>query len=183
MDLEALKSDYINAGKEKMDRERLRGMINANRHPVLKRIKIQLILESSLWACFLAVYYNFFDGHLKSPLWNSLLVIAVVLLLVHNFLGYRIANNPINGPNIRLSLKNYLKRIRKYSIISMITRVMAIIIIFGYFLSSVESYESKHYWSFVFFILLIGIQIYLLKRIWFKRINKIALTNEQLSRD
>ena len=183
MDLEEFKSDYINEGKEKMDRESLRRMINANRHPVLKRIKIQLILESSLWAVFLAVYYNFFDGHLKSPLWNSLLIISVVLLLVHNLLEYRITNNPINGPNVRLSLKNYLKRIRKYSIISMFTRAMAIIIIFGYFLSSIESHESKHYWSFVFLILLISIQIYLLKKVWSKRINKVTLTYEKLSSD
>lgn len=155
-------------------------MISANSHPVLRHIKIQLILESSLWAIFLAVYYNFFDGHLKSPLWNSLLVISVVLLLVHNLLGYRVTNNLINGPNVRLSLKNYLKRIRKYSIISVFTRALAIIMIFGYFISSIESFESRHYWSFVFLILLVAVQIYLLKRVWSKRINKVALAYEKL---
>lgn len=181
MDLEELKSDYLKAGKEKMDKEHLHRMISANRHPVLRRIKIQLILESSFWAIFLAVYYNFFDGHLKSPLWNSLLIISVVLILVHNLLGYRITNIPINKPNVRLTLKNYLERIRKYAIISMFTRVLAITMIFGYFMSSIEAYENKHYWSLVFLILLITIQIYLLKSVWSKRINRVALTYEQLS--
>src|SRR6478752_9237483 len=107
MELENLKSEYQNAGKAALSKENIQKMIVENNHPVLKGIKIQLLMETILWAIFLAVYYNIFDGHLKSPLWNVLLVVSVIFILVHNALGFQIIGNPINGENIIKSLKNY----------------------------------------------------------------------------
>lgn len=180
MELEAIKSDYSEAGNKKFTKENLLRMIGVNNHPVLKGIRIQLIWESVAYTIFLAVYYNFFDGHLRSVLWNAILVFAVVSLLVHNMLGYQITNNPVNGHNIKLSLRNYLKRIRKYSFISIALRVFGIAMILGYFTSTIPSIENRHYWSIGGFILILIVQIHALRKVWSDRIHKISMAYNRL---
>ncbi|MEM1135094.1 MAG: hypothetical protein AAGI07_04595 [Bacteroidota bacterium] len=181
MDLEDLKSENLNDGNTTFSKENLQRMKHVNGHPVLKGIKTKLILESVFWISFLVVYYDFFDGHLKPLLWNVLLIVSVGPLLAHNVLLFYITKNPINGENICTSFKHYLKRLRKNSIISIGTRVLAILIIFGYFLSSISVFESRHYVSLFFLLLIIVIQVYVLHKIWVKRISKVASVYEQFS--
>jgi hypothetical protein len=173
MELDHLKSDYQNAGKTSLSKERIQKMIQDNNHPVLKGIKRQLLIETVLWAIFLAVYYNIFDGHLKSPLWNILLVVAVLFILVHNALGFQIINNPINGETILESLKNYQTKIKNYAVISIATRVLAIVMLLGYFMSTI-TFNREKLFSLALIALIFPIQIYLLQRVWTKRKNKIA---------
>lgn len=180
MNLDDLKWRNANFEDEQVTKGALLNMLNVNNHPTLKKIKSQMIIESVAWIGFLAFYYDFFDGHLKPVLWNLLLIIAVGLLLIHNLLGYQVTNNPINGHNILDSLRNYLKKIRSYSYLSISTRVFALIIIFGYFLSGVESFESRHYWSIGLLPLFVLTQVYFLWRVWSKRINTISSKYGQL---
>ena len=179
MELENLKSEYQNTGKVSLSKENIQKMIIENNHPVLKGIKIQLLTETVLWAIFLAVYYNIFDGYLKSPLWNILLVVSVIFILLHNVLGFQIIGNPINGETILESLKNYLTRIKSYAIISIATRVFAIIILLGYFISTI-SFTKEKLISLSFISLIIPIQIYLLHRVWAKRKSRINKMLEKL---
>lgn len=172
MELDHLKSDYQNAGKTSLSKNDIQKMIQDNNHPVLKGIKRQLLIETVLWAIFLAVYYNIFDGHLKSPLWNILLVVAVLFILVHNALGFQITNNPINGETILESLKNYQTKIKNYAVISIVTRVLAIAMLLGYFTSTITLTQEKLF-SLGLITLIFPIQIYLLQRVWIKRKNKI----------
>lgn len=175
MELENLKSEYQNAGKALLSKEKIQKMIIENNHPVLKGIKIQLLTETVLWAIFLAVYYNIFDGHLKSSIWNVLLVVSVIFILIHNVLGFQIISNPINGETVLESLKNYLIKIKNYAVVSIATRVLAIIILLGYFVSTISLTNEKLV-SLSFISLVIPVQIYLLHRVWAKRksrINKI----------
>ncbi len=172
MEIEHLKSDFQNAGKTSVSKENIQKMIQDNSHPVLKSIKKQLLIETVLWAIFLAVYYNIFDGHLKSPLWNILLVVAVLFILVHNALGFQITSNPINGKTILESLKNYQTKIQHYAVISIVTRVLAIAILLGYFMSTITFTREKLF-SLGLIALIFPIQIYLLQRVWIKRKNKI----------
>src|SRR5699024_5390209 len=111
MNLENLKSTFNSASQAPISKEALLRMLNVNRHPSLKAIRIQLMIESIAWIIFLACFYNFFDGHLKPAIWTIALVLAVGLLLVHNAAGYKITNNPINGINIVESLANYYRRL------------------------------------------------------------------------
>ncbi len=178
MELEDFKSAYLQAGKQEKDKDALQRMLHAG-NPVIKGIKRQLIIETVLWLIFLVVYYDFFDGHLKPLIWNLLLVLSVILLLLHNFLGYKITNKPVNGDNIQESLKNYLQKVRWYSIISIASRITAIIIVFGYFLSSIESTDKK-IWGIGFLLLLIIIQGLLLRKIWLGRIDKLKKVYAQL---
>lgn len=172
MDLHELKSQYQHLTTDSHDPEQLRKMLRANQHPVLKGIRLQLLLEGVFWTLFLLVYYDFFDGHLKPFLWNLALVGAVAFLLVHTFLGYQISNRAIYGTNIRESLQQYLSRIRKYARISIGSRVLAIITIMGFFLSTVPATPSR-YGQGGLILLIISVQIYLLYRIWAKRINRV----------
>jgi hypothetical protein len=172
MKLENLKSTYQNSGKTLLSRETIQEMITQNNHPVAKSIKKQLLLETIIWAVFLAVYYDIFDGHLKSPLWNVLLIVAVIFILVHNALGFQIINNPINGEAILESLKNYQDKIKNYAVVSIVTRVFALAILLCYFISSI-TFTTEKYISLVFIVLIFPVQIFLLYRVWAKRKNQI----------
>ncbi len=172
MEIEHLKSDFQNAGKTSVSKETIQKMIQENNHPVAKGIKRQLLIETLLWGIFLAVYYNIFDGHLKSALWNILLVVAVLFILVHNALGFQITSHPINGESILESLKNYQTKIQQYAVISIVTRILAIVILLGYFMSTITFTREKLY-SLALIALIFPIQIYLLQRVWTKRKNQI----------
>lgn len=172
MELDNLISDYQNAGKTPLSKENFKKMIYENNHFITKGIKRQLLIETTLWAIFLAVYYNIFDGHLKSALWNILLVISVILILVHNALGFQIFSNPINGETILESLKKYQIKIQHYAVISIVTRILAIVILLGYFISTITFKPEKSI-SLGIIALILPIQIYILNRIWSKRIKRI----------
>lgn len=172
MEIDNLKTDFQNAEKTTFSKENIQKIIQVKNHPVSKRIKRQLLIETLLWAVFLAVYYNIFDGHLKSPLWNILLVFAVILILVHNALGFQIISNPINGETILESLKNYQNKIKNYAFISIATRVLAIVMLLGYFISTIH-FTTEKLFPLVIVALIFPIQIYLLNRIWTKRRKQI----------
>ena len=180
MNLEDLKTDYANTNQELISRNALNSMLQMNKQPVLRGIRIQMVIESIAWVVFLGFYYDFFDGHLRPLLWNILLVSSVGFLLVHNLLGQIITNNPIDGFNLKDSLQNYLIRIRRYAYLSVAARSIAFVILFGYFTSTLEFFETRHYWSLVALVLLISVQVYMLWAVWLHRIRVIASKYQQL---
>ena len=115
------------------------------------------------------VFYDFFDGHLKSAFWNVLLILSIVLLLVHNLLGYSIVQKPIEVVNLKSSLKNYSVKIKKYSRLSIISRMTAVSVFFLYLASNIVWTTYKLWTGIGMFVLLIGIQVYFLRNIWNKR--------------
>tara|TARA_R110002072_G_scaffold298492_1_gene472550 strand:- start:20 stop:535 length:516 start_codon:yes stop_codon:yes gene_type:complete len=163
VDLDNLKSEYQNVGTERSKPiERLKKMKYTVNHPVLKKIKKQLLFESIIWTLILVVFYDFFDGHLKAFYWNVLLVISILLVLLHNILGFIIVQKPIGDVSLKDSLKKYLSRIKSYSIISIASRVIAIIIFMGFLTSTAVWTVNKLIMIIGFFILTISIQIYML---------------------
>lgn len=155
-------------------------MLSVNRHPILKRIRMQLLIESIAWILFLAFYYDFFDGHLKPVLWNLALVFSAGLILVHNLLGYQVTNNPIHGSNLVNSLEIYLQKLKKYALVSISSRVLAISIVCGFFLSGLENLAPRHFMGIVVFAIIITIQAVILRRVWSKRIQTISSKYQQL---
>lgn len=177
MDLEDLKSDYKNGGVENLKTtENLNKMKQPGNHPVLISIKKQLIFESIIWVFLLVVFYDIFDGHLKSILWNFLLVISILLLLIHNILGYNLVKNPIFGESIKESLQKYLTKIKVYSYISIASRVFAVAIFLGFLTSNAEWVLNKTLLFMGLFLVTITSQIYLLRKVWNKRIHLIENT-------
>ena len=174
MDLENLKSDYQKSGNENPKSiESINKMKQSKNHPVLKRMRRQLVFESVIWVFVLIVYYDFFDGHLKSILWNVLLVISILLLLSHNLLGYIIAKSPINGKNLSKSLQVYADRIKNYAIVSIASRILAVLIFIGFLTSSITWNTNKIITIVSFITIVIAVQIYFLGKIWKGRIEKI----------
>ncbi len=174
MDLDDLKSDYQNMENEgSKSLEDFRKMKKPGRHPILKGIRRQLIFESTAWIFIVIVYYDFFDGHLKSVLWNILLVVSIALVLIHNILGYRIVKTPIRSHNLKDSLGSYLTRIKKYARVSIASRILAVSIFMGFLTSTSNAAGNTYYMVVGGFVLLIMIQYYLLHHIWQKRVKHI----------
>jgi len=88
-------------------------------------------------------------------------------------LGFKIVNNPINGETIVESLKNYQGKIKTYAMVSIVSRVLAIVILLGSINLTNEKIVSLGFIAFIF-----PVQIYLLNRVWKNRkdqINKVLV--------
>lgn len=152
--------------------EALGKMIQENRHPVLKSIRWQLIIETIGWGAFLLVYYDFFDGD-KKPLYaNTLLVTAIGLMLVHNVVGYFVHRNKIAGTNISQSLQQYLSGLKHYALLSILSRVVSISAFLLFFLVTIQWTPHK-YWLLTL-LLVIPVQVFLLYKVWTSRIRQIS---------
>jgi len=152
--------------------EGLGKMIQENRHPVLKGIRRQLIIETIGWAAFLLVYYDFFDGDKKPFYANALLVVAIGLMLVHNIVGYFTHRNKISGTDISQSLQQYLSGLKRYARVSILSRVASITAFLLFFLVTIQWTPHK-YWLLTL-LLVIPIQVFLLYKIWASRIKQIS---------
>ncbi|MGK7394314.1 MAG: hypothetical protein ACNS62_07065 [Candidatus Cyclobacteriaceae bacterium M3_2C_046] len=148
-------------------------MTQTGNHPVVKNIVRQLILESIFFIAFLAVYYDFFDGHQKEMIWNILMILSVMLLLSHNLFGINLVNKVILADNLKDSIVKYLNLIKTYAKFSILTRVLAFAGIFLFFTDGkIDLITSS--WAILLSILaILSLQIYWLNRIWQARINHI----------
>ncbi len=182
MNLEDFKWDKNDVSTNEVSKESLLKMMGINKNPVVVGIKRQLAIESVAWILFLASYYNFFDGASRPFYWNILLILSIVLLLAHNLLGYDALANLRIKINLVMGLREYLLKLKRYAWISILCRVSALIILFGYFLSGLGELENRHYWSLLIVLLIVFIQAFFLNRIWSKRIARIQMKlNEFLS--
>jgi len=147
-------------------------MLSENGHPVLKKIRKQLIIEIIGWSVFLLCYYTMFDGDHK-PIWiNITLIVSVLLPLIHNLLGYRFAKYLVNGATIKESLKNYLSKVKIYATVSIICRLLFMTGLLLFFTYGV-SFNTKKYVSFAIIILIFLVQLSILCRLWAKRWKKL----------
>ncbi len=183
MDIENLKEAYKNSALENTKSiSSLSKMKLAKHHPVLKKIRRQLIFESIIWTLILIVFYDFFDGHLKSMFWNVLLALTIIFLLCHNILGYLAVKQPIEDNNIKKSLKKYLAKIKHYSTISILSRIVTFVIFMLYLTSNIKWDTYKLWSSICFFGLLIMVQVYVLRKVWKDRIIRIDTIHQQILR-
>ncbi|MEP7108032.1 MAG: hypothetical protein ABI760_08615 [Ferruginibacter sp.] len=172
MELKDLKSDWQNAGKAFKSEADLLSMTKIINHPTLKRIRIKLIAETIFLLLFLVIYYDWFDGDKKPFYANILLVTGVLLYVANDILGYISMVKPINGLNLKLSIKNYLTRIKRLSVFSLIFSSIYSIFLIIYFLSAINLTKEKGF-------LLLGLAIILFQlmfwsyRVWTNRIKSL----------
>jgi cation transport ATPase len=172
MEQDSLKAAWQGiTNKSKTDTE-LKIMLQEKSHPVLKRIRKQLIIEAVSFAAFLLVYYDFFDGDRKPWYANLLLVTAIVFVLMHNVIGYRFTRQPVKGNNIQQSLNNQLSTMKTYAIVSVLSRVLVAACLLLFFLS-VVTFNAGKYWMLAAVILVFVVQIGLLSRLWIRRVREI----------
>ncbi|MDW7693366.1 hypothetical protein R9C00_01305 [Flammeovirgaceae bacterium SG7u.111] len=177
MGIEDFKSVYENAGEKNISKDFIKKMTKTGNHPVLKRLRLQLIFETVVWAAVLIVFYDIFDGHLKVLAWNVAVVVAILLLLVHNLLGYKIIQYPIQGESLKASLNNYLAKIKTYAWVSIGTRVIAVATLM-LFLTSTSNWTEKGFGVPLGMLSVFALQVYLLGKVWKTRIEKIKTTYE-----
>ncbi|MEO6230569.1 MAG: hypothetical protein ABJB11_02905 [Ferruginibacter sp.] len=175
MQQDEMKLLWQNQPTEQSNNDNLKKMLNENRHPVLKGIRRQLIFETIVWVFFLFVYYDIFDGDQKPFYANMLLIDAVVLLILHNIIGYIASKKQVNGINIKQSLENYHSKLKRYAIMSVATRVLAFGCLMLFFISQIKL-DATRYMIIAGILMAVVFQVYFLSRIWQKRIMQIQTT-------
>lgn len=172
MELDALQSIWQNDNPAPRTNAELSAMMRERTHPVLKRIRWQLIIESIAFSFFLFAYYDLFDGDQKPFYVNVLLVTAMLFALMHNVIGYRLAKGGIDGSDIKQALRNQLSKLRMYALISVISRVLVAGCLLFFFVSII-TFTTAKYWLLVAIVLIFIIQVALLSGIWQARIRQI----------
>lgn len=172
MELNDLKSTWDTLQTQKTSLSEITDMLSENRHPVLKNIKKQFIIELVGWCLFLSCYYTMLDGNEK-PIWiNILLVLSIIFPLIHNLLWFRLSSYLILGENIRTSLKIYLAKVKTFASISIISRQVYLLGLL-YFLTYGLSFDKQKYMLFSLISLIILIQLYITVRMWTLRYKKL----------
>lgn len=169
MELSELKNAWNNIESPTNTAEQIQSMLLEKKHPVLKKIRIQLTIEIIGWSAFLLCYYTMFDGDRK-PVWiNIILVISVLLPLIHNLLGYGFAKYLINGNTIKESLERYLAKVKIYVIVSVISRILFISGLLFFFTYGL-SLNTHKYLLLIMAVSIFVIQLIFLYTLWMKRI-------------
>ena len=176
MELQDLKSGWQNAGGTSKSEADLHRLAKVTNHPSLKRIRTKLIVETIGAALFLFVYYDWFDGAQKPFYANLLLATGIVLFILNDMLGYISILKPITDTNLKRSIENYLTRIKRLSIFSLIISFVYSISIIVFFTSVINFTAEKK-------LVLGGIIVTLLLMIflsfktwnnWIKKLNQQA---------
>jgi hypothetical protein len=172
MELDDLKNTWQNINTPDRSATDIKAMLSENNHPVLKGIRKQIIIEVAAWSVFLLCYYTMFDGDTKPVLINMILVISVLFPLIHNLMGYSFARYLVNGTTLKESLTTYLARVKLYAVVSISSRVLlaaGFIVFFSYGLSL----NAARYYSIAIIGLIFGFQLWVLYRMWAKRLLNI----------
>lgn len=172
MEPDALRSAWRAADTAQKNNTELLSMLREGQHPVLKHIRRQLIIETFAFTVFLFLYYNLFDGD-KKPLYANLFIAGgMLLVIIHNILGYAFTKRSIIGNNMKQSLEHYLTALKKHAIISIMCRALMVGCLLLFF-TSVISFNAIKYWSLLAIVLMLLVQLMVLWSIWLKRIRKL----------
>ncbi|HKG07734.1 MAG TPA: hypothetical protein VKB19_14790 [Pedobacter sp.] len=174
MELDQLKSEWNKAETPVKTNEQLKAMLSESKHPVLKEIRRQIIIEVTGWTAFLLCYYTMFDGHQKPLFINLILVGALLCALIHNLSGYSFSRHLIDGGNIRTALEHYLSRIKNYALVSVLTRLLFMAGFITFFTYNIQFNTFKYAMLGVFGLIIIG-QLIWLSRVWSGRLKKLQL--------
>lgn len=142
-------------------------------HPLLKKIKIQMLFEMILWLIIILVYHNAFDGAKRPGAINFIFVIGFLQAVAYNFSGYMATRNLIAGPDLRSSLYNYLKKLKRFKWTAVCSRAALMFGILLFFSYGLEM-QSKRILSIVGIVGLFGMQLLLVSLSWSKRIRKLS---------
>ena len=182
MELNDLKSSWQNVAEDFKSEADLRRMTKIANHPSIKKIRTKLIIEMIILLFFLFIYYDWFDGN-KKPLYANLaLVVGLLLYIFNDIIGYISITRPIKGTNLKLSLQNYLMRIKRLSVSSAIITFLYSISIIIFFTSVIAFTKEKA--LLLVFSTVIVVQIILFSlRMWTKWIKNLKLQLKDFNLD
>jgi hypothetical protein len=181
MELDDLKSSWSSTISQPKTENDLQLMLKENRHPVLKRIRKHIIIETAGWSVFLLCYYTMFDGAAKPLIANAMLVIAVLAALLHNLTGYSFSKNMVVDKDIRTALLAWSAKMKSHARVSIILRVIFIAGLLTFFCWNVTVDARRYALLGVGLVLLIA-QLAVLNRVWMGRIRSLRDALDSLSR-
>lgn len=181
MEQDPLKAVWKGGGMNTKQVTDLKAMLKQNNHPVLKKIRKQMIIETLVFSVFGLVYYDFFDGDKKPLLLNILLAASVLLVIIHNVIGYFGARNAIKGNNIRTALENYLEDLKVFALLSILSRIFYAAGMLIFFISVITITDTKQ-WIVAGVIAIFVIQGGILVKLWLNRIRGIRMAVETLKK-
>lgn len=182
MELNDLKSGWQNAVGEFKSEEDLQRMTRIVNHPSIKKIRTKLVIETIVLLFFLFIYYDWFDGNKKPFYANLSLVVGLLLYIFNDIIGYFAIIRPIRGANLKLSIQNYLMRVKRLSISSIIiTSLYSLSIII--FFTSVITFTKEKGLLLVFSLVVVCQLIFLSFRMWRKWIKNLKLQAKDFNLD
>lgn len=172
MELDDLKSEWNIIEFIPKKEKALLLMLQENKHPVLKSIRKQIVIEVSAWSLFLMVYYSMLDGS-KKPFWiNVLLVLAFALPIIHSIYGYYYNKYLTDGSDIKTSLEQLYTKLKKYALITIIARI-GLISGMLLFLTYNIHFTTVKYFLLVLILFLFFIQLFVLYQLWIKNLRAL----------
>lgn len=175
MEIEELRKEWQSIKTPQIDLDRLKDMTIEKSHPVLSGIRRQLTIELFGWIAFLIVCFTGLDAGQKPMLTNVILIISVTLPMIFNIYGYRLSKELIAGPDISSSLQNRIGSLRHFAIASVALRLMLITGVGYFFISAIDMDQRRLMLLGAGSVILI-FPLYLLIRVWTKRLHKLSGT-------
>lgn len=181
MELDDLKSSWSSTILQPKTEHELGLMLKENRHPVLKRIRRQIIIETIGWFALLLCYYTMFDGAEKPLIANAILILAVLATLVHNLTGYNFAKNLTVYADIKTAIQICLKKMKLHVIVTIMLRVIFIAGLLTFFCWNVTM-DSRRYVLLAAALTLLIAQLVVLNNIWAGRIRSLRNSLQSFTR-
>lgn len=172
MEIDDLKSDWNAVQPILKTDEAMLALLQENKHPVLKSIRKQIVIEVIAWSLFLMVYYSMFDGATK-PFWlNLVLVISLVLPIFHSLYGYHYNKYLTDGSNVKTALERLYNSLKKYAFIAIMSRIGFVCGLLLFFSYNIHFTVAK-YFLLGFILVVFLIQLFVLYQIWNKRLSEL----------
>lgn len=177
MDIKDLQASWKKIDYSPKNDAELKKMTSVKNHPVLKRIKIKLIIETLAISLFLILYYSGFDGAEKPIYANVLLILGAIAYILNGILGFQTIQRPIQGDSLKKSVKNYFNKIKNISKISLgvsIFYASCLLLFFG----STVNFSGEKKWIVLFGIIVLIQAFFWSSRIWKSWLDKLAIQIE-----
>lgn len=179
MELDELRNDWKAIHSSEIELSQLKNMLNEKSHPVLSGARKQLMIELLGWLAFLVLCFTGLDAQQKPLLTNMILVTSIIMPALFNVYGHQLTKDLIAGPDIRSSMLSRIMLLRRFVTGTVVFRLMLIAGV-GYFLISTIHLNERKLILLGATSLILIFQLYLLVRIWNKRITKLTDTLTQL---
>lgn len=172
MELNDLKSGWKNAGGYQKTEEDLKQMTKIVNHPVIKRIKTKLVIQTVAMLVILFVYYDWFDGDKKPVYANLALLAGLLLYIVNDVAGYFLLTRPVGSDNLKQSVEAYLTRVKRFSFCSLGVSLLYSSSIMIFFTSAITFTKEK--WWILLFATIIMVQLIIFSsKLWLRWIKKL----------
>lgn len=178
MELQEMKNLWQNSSAENIPENALQQMISVKKHTLIRKIKIQLLLEIVLWIMIICVYHNAFDGDKRSAVVNLIFVTGILQAITYNLSGYFATRNLIQGSDLVGSIEKYIKKLQQFRWAVIISRTVLMIWFLVFFMYSLELNNRRLVFSGAILFVFI-LQLWIIYGSWTNRIAKLSsIANE-----